>query len=183
MKLYLVDINRDLIDAWAEEFKECANVYIQSGNILDLAENTIVSPANGYGFMDGGLDRQYTDFFGLRPQEEVQKRISQRTEGYLPVGSAIFVKTGNKKIPYMISAPTMIGPGPVGKENCFFAMSALLKEADRHSKYITKIFCPGLATGIGHVAPEDSAIEMANAYKKWLKRSDVLSQRRKDRRE
>ena len=174
MELHLVDINRELVTAWQEEFVDFSDVHIHEGNILEFAKNTLVSPANGYGFMDGGVDRIYTDFFGVKPQEEIQKKIALRPEGYLPVGTAVFVKTGNEWIPYMISAPTMIGPEAVRLENCFFAMSAMLKEVNHHSSVITEVYCPGLATGIGQVQPKDAAKEMANAYRKWLARKNSI---------
>jgi hypothetical protein len=62
MKLYLVDRSPDLITAWQELFAGLNNVFICEGDILSIAEDTIVSPANSYGFMDGGIDRSYLDF-------------------------------------------------------------------------------------------------------------------------
>jgi len=168
MGLWLVGINPDLVSAWADEFKAFPDVHIVEGDILKIAENTIVSPANSYGFMDGGIDRLYTEFFGLQPQTEIQKQIALRPEGYLPVGAAVFVETGHPRIPYMIAAPTMISPGPVSAVNCFFAMSAILQTAHRHRNLVKKIFCPGLATGTGRVAPAIAAKEMADAYRKWF---------------
>jgi O-acetyl-ADP-ribose deacetylase (regulator of RNase III) len=117
--------------------------------------------------MDGGIDLEYSNYFGLKPQEEVQKLIGLRPEGYLPVGAAVLVKTGNEKIPYMISAHTMVNPGPVDSSNAFFAMSAILQVAHRHKYIVKKVFCPGLATGVGQVPYESAAKEMARAYRKW----------------
>ncbi|MCP4351783.1 MAG: AraC family transcriptional regulator [Desulfobacterales bacterium] len=167
MELWLVDIDASLIKAWKSEFAGFEDVFIIEGDILQFAENTIVSPSNSYGFMDGGIDRLYTEFFGLKPQEEIQKQIQHRTEGYLPVGTALLVKTGNKKIPFMIAAPTMLSPGPVNSVNSFFAMSALLQIAHKNRNIVKKVFCPGLGTGIGRVLPNTAAWEMANAYRKW----------------
>lgn len=144
---------------------------IGEGNILEVAENAIVSPANSYGFMDGGIDRQYTEYFGLKPQEELQNYIATRKEGYLPVGSACVVTTGDGKIPYMVCAPTMMGPEAVRPSNCFFAMSAVLNAAKRHGDTIKQLYCPGLATSIGQVAEVDAANEMARAYNKWVCRN------------
>jgi len=70
----------------------------------------------------------------------------------------------------MISAPTMVGPGPVGQENCFFAMAAVLNSAWENRDKIKKLFCPGLATGTGRVAYHLAAREMADAYRKWIKK-------------
>lgn len=167
MKLFLVDLNPDLVGAWDKIFNGAREVTALCGDILALAENTIVSPANSYGFMDGGIDMAYTDHFGLRPQTEIQKQIALREEGYLPVGAAVFVETGNPRVPYMISAPTMETPGAVSAANAFFAMSAVLQAAARHRDVVTSVYCPGLATGIGQVSPKRAAEEMAKAYFKW----------------
>ncbi|CAB1065541.1 hypothetical protein D1BOALGB6SA_10338 [Olavius sp. associated proteobacterium Delta 1] len=166
MELWLVDINPDMVAAWKEHFSGIMGVQIVEGNILDVAENTIVSPSNSYGLMDGGIDAAYTEFFGLSLQLDVQDLISMRPERILPVGSAVFVETGNDRIPYMICAPTMRDPGPVSFVNCFFAMSAVLKLASRND-VVQKVFCPGLGTGTGRVDPDLAAKEMAAAYKKW----------------
>lgn len=170
MELWLVDINPELVNAWQKEFADCENVYVECDDILKLAEDTIVSPANSYGRMDGGIDLEYTEYFGLTPQDEIQKLIALRPEGYLPVGAAVLVKTGHKKIPYMISAPTMVQPGIVYAVNVFFAMSAILQVISQHKNSIKKVYCPGLATGIGRVPYETAAMEMAMAYHKWKKR-------------
>lgn len=166
MELWLVDIDPLVVEAWEITFEGCPNVYIRQADILSIAENTIVSPANGYGIMDGGIDLIYSEYFGERPQQEIQKKISDRPEGILPVGSAVLVETGNKKIPYIISAPTMIIPEIVDKVNVYFAMSAILKIARSNSNIVKKVFCPGLATGTGGVLPIDAANEMANCYKR-----------------
>ena len=117
--------------------------------------------------MDGGIDLEYTNYFGLKPQEEIQKLIHLRPEGHLPVGAAVLVETGYEKIPYMISAPTMVNPGPVDASNVFFAMSAILQIAYKNKNIVKKIFCPGLATGVGRVPYDSATKEMANAYNKW----------------
>lgn len=169
MKLHLVDINPKLVAAWMRSFFGLSGVSINERNILEVATDTIVSPANGYGFMDGGIDGLYTDFFGLQPQEQLQEVIAGRTEGFLPVGAAVMVKTGHQRIPRMIAAPTMITPGPVDAANCFQAMIAILECAWQHRNVIRDIYCPGLATGTGRVEEESAAEEMANAYRKWCK--------------
>lgn len=141
---------------------------------MSVAENTIVSPANSYGLINGGIDGLYKDYFGDVLQRNILDAFSIRyPNGLLPVGSAILVETGNVKIPYMISAPTMESPGPVRPINAFLAMNAMLKVAEQYRSMITKVYCPGLATGIGLVPEEESAQEMASAYKKYLNRNGL----------
>ncbi len=173
MELWLVDRNPELVAAWQADFAEFTEVLIKCADILSVAENTIVSPANGYGYMDGGIDLLYTSYFGMQPQENIQNLISKRSEGFLPVGVAVFVETGNEKIPYMISAPTMVNPGPVDASNVFFAMSAILQVAQNNKQLIKKLFCPGLATGTGRVPYAYASEEMAFAYRKWMEKCAV----------
>lgn len=172
MELWLVDLDVELTAAWAAEFAPEPDVFVRTGDILSIAENTIVSPANSYGWMDGGIDRLYTDYFGLQLQARLQAEIAETREGKLEVGAALFLRTDDPRIPFLISAPTMVNPGPVGPENALFAMSAALKVAAAHANLVTKLFCPGLATGIGGVPPELAAREMAHAWRKWCRTRD-----------
>jgi len=167
MNLHLVDINSDLTDAWVESFRSFPEVEILCGDILSVASNTIVSPANSYGFMDGGIDRLYTEFFGLQPQTRVQEIIASRKEQFLPVGEAVLVPTGHPTITYMISSPTMQSPGAIHPSNCFFAMAAVLNAVERNLDYVVDVYCPGLGTSTGRLDPRMAAKEMANAYEKW----------------
>ena len=171
MQLWLVDLDADIHAAWHKEFSEFEDVVIRHGDILLVAENTIVSPANSYGWMDGGIDQHYLDYFGLQLQARLQAEIDESRGGKLEVGAALLVRTGDQRIPFLISAPTMVNPGPVGPENAFFAMSAALKVAALNANLVTKLFCPGLGTGIGGVDPQLAAREMANAWRKWVRSS------------
>lgn len=171
MELWLVDTDAELVESWHDAFQGLEGVFVRQGDILTVAENTLISPANSYGWMDGGIDAHYTKHFGLQLQARLQLEIDEQRDGKLPVGAALFLPTGDARIPYLISAPTMENPGPVGPENAFFALSAALKVAEQHRAQVTKLFCPGLATGIGEVAPREAAREMANAYRKHVART------------
>jgi len=154
MKLHLVDIDPDVVREWERAFLPFPEVRVTQGDILKIAENTIVSPANSYGFMDGGIDEQYTGFFGLGPQTRLHEMIAIHPEGRLPVGSALLLPTGHSRIPWMISAPTMETPGPVPRHNAFYAMAAILICAARNRDLVKEVFCPGLGTGIGRISAD-----------------------------
>ena len=102
MKLFLVDVEPDLVASWKREFIPFPEVEIFCDDILAIAHNAIVSPANSYGFMDGGIDQLYLDYFGLQIQNLVQDAISHRREGYLPVGASVVVKTGIQEFPILL---------------------------------------------------------------------------------
>jgi O-acetyl-ADP-ribose deacetylase (regulator of RNase III) len=171
MNLHLVDVDGDVVSAWRRHFARDGEVDIEQGHILELARTTIVSPANGYGIMDGGIDALYTEHFGYQPQREVQDQIARLADGYLRVGQALLVTTGDPRVPYLISAPTMLVPEPIPASNCFFAMAAVLRTASRHAGTVTDVYCPGLGTGTGRVPADDAAREMALAYQKWKART------------
>jgi len=166
MNLTLVDLEPELVSCWKEEFGSFPEVEILCDNIVAVAQNAIVSPANSYGFMDGGIDAIYLDYFGIEIQTRVLDAISRRREGYLPVGSSVVVRINDPKIQYLVVAPTMLMPERIPAANCFFALSAALHAASAIPG-ITHLYCPGLGTGVGGVPFEIAALEMANAYGKW----------------
>ena len=80
------------------------------GDILSLGVAAVVSPANSFGIMDGGLDALYTSFFGPQLQQRLQGMIREQAGGELLVGQALLVETGHPHIRWCISAPTMRVP-------------------------------------------------------------------------
>ena len=64
MHLHLVDLNADVVAVWGEAFQPLPEVRVHQADLLAVAENTVVSPANSLGYRDGGIDRAYLDFFG-----------------------------------------------------------------------------------------------------------------------
>ena len=167
MNLHLVDFNGSLVNAWVKAFEAFREVTIQQGNLLTVARNCVVSPANSYGFMDGGIDAWYRAFFGAQIERTVQDAINRRPEGQLPVGASLVVRTGHETVPYMIVAPTMTVPEQVESRNCYRAMRAILRIAGTDGAVGLDVYCPGLATGVGMVPPEHAADEMAQAYGDW----------------
>jgi O-acetyl-ADP-ribose deacetylase (regulator of RNase III) len=169
-ELNLVALDFDLEQAFVESFSDHPEVRILSGDLLGVAEDTVVSPANSVGLMDGGIDKAYIRLFGLRPQNEYMEGIRQRAEGLMPVGAAVLVNTGHPKISKMICAPTMRVPEKIPAANVFFAMAAMLEVAWENRARIKKVFCPGMGTGTGCVEPAQAVAEMERAYRKWKKK-------------
>ena len=169
MKLHLVDINPVLVAAWRKSFCAFPEVDVQCGDILSVAHNCLVSPANSHGFMDGGIDDQYRRFFGPKIEEAVQHAILLRPEGMLPVGASLAVRTGHPRIPFLIVAPTMEMPEAVSSQHCGRAMRAILRLIRAHPSLGDDVFCPGLGTLTGRVAPDLASEEMATVYSEWVK--------------
>jgi O-acetyl-ADP-ribose deacetylase (regulator of RNase III) len=165
--LHFVDTSGDLVRELRRVFADVEDVVCADGDILAVARNAIVSPSNSYGFMDGGIDLAYADFFGPQLQIAVQEAILRRPEGYLPVGASLAVSTGHERIPYLIVAPTMHTPEEAPRENCYRAMRAILRLMRTQPELGREVFCPGLATGIGGVPPAEAAEQMFRAYEDW----------------
>jgi O-acetyl-ADP-ribose deacetylase (regulator of RNase III) len=167
VRLHLVDVNPDLVLAWREAFRPFPEVAVSEGDLLSRAENAVVSPANSFGFMDGGIDRAYAAFFGPRVEEQVREAVARRPEGHLPVGAALVVRTGHARAPFLVVAATMVSPEAVSEDHTYRAMRAVLRVAGQHPEVGRLVFCPGLATGVGGVAPGAAARAMAQAYGEW----------------
>jgi O-acetyl-ADP-ribose deacetylase (regulator of RNase III) len=168
MRLHFVDINPAVADALATSFAGHSEVQVQCADILALASHCVVSPANSFGYMDGGIDAAYSQFFGPSLQVAVQTAIHRRPEGMLPVGAALAVMTQNEKVPYMIVAPTMEVPEEVPASHAGRALRAVLRLIDLEPCLGRDVFCPGLATHTGRVPPADAAAAMLSAYEHWL---------------
>src|SRR5262249_27630188 len=100
--------------------------------------------------------------------------IARRPEGYLPIGASLVVPTGNRRIPHLIVAPTMLAPKPIDSQNCYRAMRAVLRIAATHEEVGRAVYCPGLGTGVGQVSPANAAREMAQAYSDWKKAAEAV---------
>jgi hypothetical protein len=66
IKLVLVDPNSSVTTAFKERFDYLPNVEVVNGSFEQLnSYDCLVSPANSFGMMDGGVDAAITKFFGI----------------------------------------------------------------------------------------------------------------------
>jgi len=172
---HLCDLNADLIDQWKLYFGDHSNFTFHHGDIFKVYEDLktsnqnigLVSPANSFGELSGGIDLLYLHYFGYRLEEEIQNKIVKEKDGELIVGDAFIVDLPDYIKGYFIVAPTMRIPMNIcGTVNVYLAFRAILialKDSD-----ITHVIVPGLGTGIGEVPPEVCAKQMYHAYSKIL---------------
>ena len=173
MRILLCHRDDHLGDAWHERFAGQDDVSITSEDICRVNCDAIVSPANSFGFMDGGLDLQVSEHFGWDLEKEVQRRIADRPLGELLVGEAMIVPTGDPRVSWLVCAPTMRVPMLVRESvNAYLAMKALLCAALAHrdENPIYTVAVPGLGTGIGRLSPEVAATQMWIAYQEVVLR-------------
>ncbi len=109
MIIHLTAVEPDLADAWQQFCGDLPDVTIHRGSIFDIPCDAVVSPANSFGFMDGGIDFLYSRRFGWHVQEQLQELIRTHHHGELLVGAAEIVET-HAAIPFLIAAPTMRVP-------------------------------------------------------------------------
>ena len=172
--LYLVDHDSELIAAWETAFSSFCGVKVILGDYFSIEADLMVSPANSFGFMDGGLDFAIRENLGVEIEEKLQKEIIEKFKGELPVGSCLIIETNNEKWPWLASAPTMRVPMLIsGTFNVYYAFRAILLAVANHPKRIGSILCPGLGTGIGGVAPKSAAGQMAFAYSQFTAKPSI----------
>lgn len=158
-----------LAEAWQNFFAKTPEVIVRVGDIFDTKVDAVISPANCFGFMDGGIDLIYSKYLGWHVQDSLRETIQRNWDGELPVGLALLIETNHTEIPYLISAPTMRAPVNVSKTlNSYFAFRAALrviqKQNQKQPNSIQSVACPGLATGTGEMPPILCAKQMYEAY-------------------
>ncbi|HNC46199.1 MAG TPA: macro domain-containing protein, partial [Acidobacteriota bacterium] len=135
-----------------------------------------VSPANSFGFMNGGIDLLYSQYFGWHVQEQLQQAIKTRHYGELLVGQAEIIETDHAQIPFVIAAPTMRVPMILRDSiNPFLAARAVLLliahgifstgrfAGQRVSDHVKTVAFPGLGTGVGQVGANTCAHQVRAA--------------------
>lgn len=169
MKIQLIDINQEMCDHWHLQFKNCADVLVHCGDFFSLKTDCVVSPANSFGYMDGGLDLAISRKLGWQIQYHLQTQISEKYFGELLVGQAELVETGCSDIPFCISAPTMRVPSILKDTvNVYLASKAIFALLKRETR-INSVTISGLGTGIGQVPYHVCARQMKQAYTDvWL---------------
>jgi O-acetyl-ADP-ribose deacetylase (regulator of RNase III) len=170
IELILVDVVEELCEFWRKEFSEYSEVTIHNGYFQEVKEyDCIVSPANSFGLMDGGIDLAIRNYFGMKLQYRVNKVIQKDYYGEQLVGTSIIVETENEHHPFLAHTPTMRVPKDISKtDNVYNAMFAMLRAVANHNKNthyrINKVLCPGLGTLTGQVPYSEAARQMAVAY-------------------
>src|SRR6202012_433316 len=130
MNIIFADLQKPVCDALQNWFSDLPNVVVHNSDIFDHKADAIISPANSFGFMDGGIDYFYTKYFGPDLQHRLQDCINRSFDGELLVGQVAVVKTYNDYIPYLISAPTMRTPRMLmGLPNVYLCFKAAIRIA------------------------------------------------------
>jgi len=181
LQIVLTAVEDGLADAWERHCGDLPGVSVHRGSILDLSVDAVVSPANSFGFMDGGIDHLYSHHFGWEVQGRLQELIRTRHHGELLVGAAEIVETGQLRIPYLIAAPTMRVPMILNETvNAYLAARAVLLlvkhgvipsgalAGEPVGAAVQSVAFPGLGTGVGRVGPNTCAHQVRAAIEEVL---------------
>ena len=179
MKIILAATDDALASAWQQHCGDLKNVCVHRGSILDADCDAVVSPANSFAFMDGGIDMAYSQHFGWHVQARLQSLIRDKHHGELLIGLAEIVETGNVKIPFLIAAPTMRVPMKLQESaNPYLAARAVFLlvqhgtfeqgalAGERIADAVKTVAFPGLGTGVGGIGPQTCAIKCGSRSKK-----------------
>lgn len=173
-RLVLVGPRSDLCAAWEHAFRGLNQVEVVRGRFESIPVfDCMVSAANSFGLMDGGVDAAITRFFGDELQERVQRRILDEYRGEQPVGTTMLVETNHPQHAWLAHTPTMRIPMTIARtDNVYRAMWSMLLEVERHNRRgispIHVVACPGLGTGTGRVPAAEAARQMSMAYRNFL---------------
>ena len=184
MRFYFTDINEALTDAWEQVFGDVENVVVKHQSIFEIESDAIVSPANSFGFMNGGIDFAISKNLGWHIEKKLQQLLREKYYGELLVGQAVIIDTDHDQFPYLISAPTMRTPMTIHRSpNVYLAAKAIFllvkegvfEDGSRVSDRVKTVAIPGLGTGVGQVPPLLCARQMRIAWE------DVMHEKYKTR--
>lgn len=183
LQLVLCALDESLAAAWHEIAESRPGISVHQGSVLDARADAVVSPANSYGWMRGGIDAVYARTFP-EVEEQVRSAVLAYHGGELPVGEALLVPTGVPSPIWLISAPTMREPGetlPADTVHPYLAAravlrlwaSAVLDNGAPVHRVVHSIAMPGLGTGIGGAAAELCARQIAAAWDEVFAQADL----------
>ena len=171
MKIYLLDRNEEMVDAWSKYFSEKEATIVHADFMEFMDEHSdidcIVSPANAYGIMDGGYDAAITRYFGNMLKHAVQEKIINEWYGEQPVGTSISVPIPKecywKENSILIHTPTMRVPEVIIDPRIVYqCMRTTLIEAKKQG--VQNIVIPAFGGACGRVNYKTIAKYMYLAY-------------------
>ena len=168
LKIYIVSIDSEAVEALEEEFAGIKNVHIHNADIRDFYEersdeiDCLVSPANAFGIMTGGYDAALSDILGWDFQYKVQEVIKKRYFGEQPVGSSFIIDTDIPGL-RLIHTPTMQYPSLIEDDMVIYqCMRTTLMCALKHD--VECIVIPVFGGAVGGVDGPTAARRMYEGY-------------------
>ena len=165
MEIYFLDRSVEKL-AWMKRYFNDTSVNFVCQDLEDFLRNNqvecVVSPANAFGIMDGGLDYYITKYFGEQLQERVQKYIIKNFYGEQPVGTS-FIKQANDAGQKLNHTPSMQVPKEIKDPFVVYqCMRSTLICAKKNK--VKSIVIPLFGGGVGGVHPQTIAEMMRKAF-------------------
>ena len=143
--------------------------------MTDINSVILVSPANSFGSMRGGIDYYINKYVFPNVEKLVQNEIGKmnyiynkncffdkkqwKNKKYLPVGKSLMIKYNNH---YLAVVPTMEYPKDINNtNNVELAMKSLLEMIKDYN--VDYLLIPGLGSGIGGLEYDIMAKQMLEA--------------------
>jgi O-acetyl-ADP-ribose deacetylase (regulator of RNase III) len=169
IRISICDLNTLFVAEARHHLMELPNVFeVAHRSVVDRPVDAVVSPANSFGFMDGGVDWAYLQFFGAELQTRVQMVIRLQKFQELLVGDSIVVPTYNEAIRFLIVAPTMRVPKIItDPADVMLATRAAVRMACNFR--MGHIVMPGMGSGCGQVLPDVAARAMRSGIEAGLR--------------
>ncbi|PIJ48073.1 phage tail protein [Erwinia sp. OLTSP20] len=172
IKLILSAPVPEMATAFEAIFSDVEGVEVINAPFETIPEfDCMVSAANSFGLMDGGVDAAITAFFGSQLQSRVQQYIVSHYLGEQTVGTAFVIDSGDNAHPWLVHTPTMRVPLIIdGTDAVYNATRAALLAIHHHNraagddKKICTVVFPAMGAGCGRVTPESVARQMKLAW-------------------
>ena len=166
-KVYIIDVNPDIVSALKKEFLGVEGVEILEEDFAHFLGthpdiDCIVSPGNSFGLMDGGYDKAIVDYFGTEIEKAVQKRIDEDYCSEQPVGTSFSLDIPGTSYK-LIHTPTMRLPSPIKDPLLVYQCerSSLMEALRIEAK---SILLPAFGGATGKVKPALLAKGMKQGY-------------------
>lgn len=166
--LYLLAVQDEQAEAFRTAFENIADMEIVREDFVSFMEahpavDGIVSPANSFGMMTGGLDRVLRDFFGMALQDAVREIILTEHFGEQTVGTSITVDIPSFPGKKLFHTPTMRTPSVIlDNQTVYLCMRSALMEAVKAG--VKFLVVPAFGGGAGRVPAGIIARNMRTAY-------------------
>jgi O-acetyl-ADP-ribose deacetylase (regulator of RNase III) len=176
-KITFVSIDVPHMDAVRQEVSKCKIPGISFDykssrieSINDLQYDILISPANSFGELKGGIDMAYYKLLGREKlADRVSKYIRNYADGEIHIGDFGIVPIGeaDQTQTYLVLCPTMVVPMtlPADSRNAYYYMRAVLKAIRKLSNTIysgknMSVLCPLPCVGVGGMNHKLAAKQM-----------------------
>ena len=179
MSIVFISLNNE----WVTQMKTLFKTSVIEDDIRKITDTSIptlyVSPANSFGFMDGGIDMVLSRELMPGVEQKARQRIrdlhilSALGRPYLRVGSVLYIPHSTSMS--LLVCPTMFLPHDVHEtQNAYYSAYAafyMWKRLCEENGIQYRLVMTSHCCGIGRMDPKESATQMKKAYDDFMNNS------------